>query len=112
MKPPDNSYQRMLSRVFDDDISSGKRLFFIQGMWRSGTSWLGRMIGSHPRLYVCHHELQSFMGNLEIRQFGTDLAEHPFPLTVGRHIGGFQIIERALELVPSASRQSGRLLAR
>ena len=40
------------------------------------------------------------------------IAEHPFPLTVGRHIGGFQIIERALELVPSASRQSGRLLAR
>ncbi len=40
------------------------------------------------------------------------IAEHPFPPTAGRHIGVLQIIERALELVPSASRQSGRLLAR
>jgi len=41
-----------------------------------------------------------------------DIAEHPFPASAGRDYGVFQIIERALALVPPASRQAGRLLAR
>ena len=40
------------------------------------------------------------------------IAEHPFPASAGRDYGVLQIIERALTLVPPASKQAGRLLAR
>lgn len=61
------TFQNLLSDMFGEPVCSGERLFFIQGMWRSGTSWLGRMVGAHPRIYVSHQELQSFNRFFEIK---------------------------------------------
>ena len=64
--------------MFDEGISRGRGLFFVQGLWRSGTSWMGRMLNSLPEAYVCPHELHGFMRMFEVSQFGESLAENPF----------------------------------
>lgn len=64
--------------LFGPDAWSGAGLFFVQGLWRSGTSWVGRLLGSHASLYVCQHELQSFMRQFHVTQFGQPLGESSF----------------------------------
>lgn len=67
-----------LNGMSGEELSSGERLFFIQGLWRSGTSWVGRMIENQPQLYVCHRELQTFMKGFKVTQNEGDLADNPF----------------------------------
>ncbi len=64
--------------MFDADVANGRNLVFVQGLWRSGTSWVGQMIDSDPAVYICPHELQSFMRMLAVTQFGEPIASNPF----------------------------------
>lgn len=70
--------QRLLIDMFGERVASGERLFFIQGIWRSGTTWVGRMIDSQPQLYVCGRELQSFSKQYETTVLGRPVIDDPF----------------------------------
>lgn len=72
------SFESRLDGMFEHDLQSGQRLFFVQGLWRSGTSWVGRMLDDASQVYVCPHELHSYMRMLDVRQFGEPLATSPF----------------------------------
>ncbi len=90
-----SDFESRLQGMFDEDIATGKRLFFVQGLWRSGTSWVGRMLDSEPRTYVCGHELQSYLRLLRITQNGEPLESNPFVKTrldAGRKAGFLSIL--------------------
>jgi hypothetical protein len=61
------TFESLLVEMYGEAACAGEGLFLIQGMWRSGTSWLGRMMGAHPQVYVCQHELQSFSRFFEVK---------------------------------------------
>ena len=76
--PPDLAFEAHVLSMFEERFVSGAAFFFVQGLWRSGTSWLGRMLGSHPEVYVCHQELQTYMRECSVTAFGTELSLTPF----------------------------------
>ena len=72
------SFESRLDGMFDEGYARGRGVFFVQGLWRSGTSWVGRMLESHPDLYVCPHELHSYMRMVQVSQFGQPIEQNGF----------------------------------
>lgn len=73
-----SGFASRFSGMFDPAVSAGRGVVFVQGIWRSGTSWVGQMIDSDPRIYVCPHELQAYMRLTQVTQFGESLAANAF----------------------------------
>jgi hypothetical protein len=74
----DIGYTERLSGMHEENLISGERLLFICGCWRSGTTWLGRMLQDSPQLYICQHELQPYMTGYEFKQEDDHIDNHPF----------------------------------
>lgn len=57
-------------RPSDPAFQSGRRLFFVTSRAKSGTTWMGRLLGSHPRLFCDTSENYAFHLFTDVRHLG------------------------------------------
>jgi Sulfotransferase family len=50
----------------DGEFQSGKRLFFVTGRNKSGTTWMANILNSHPELFCDKSENNAFHPDMEI----------------------------------------------
>lgn len=50
----------------DEDLQSGKKLFFVTGRSKSGTTWMTFLLNSHPEIFCDKRENNAFHQDMEI----------------------------------------------
>lgn len=54
----------------DEDMQSGKKIFFVTGRSKSGTTWMALLLNSHPEIFCDKSENNAFHQDMEILFFG------------------------------------------
>jgi hypothetical protein len=75
-----NRYRQLIfnfkSYPLREDFQSGRVLFFVTGRSKSGTTWMGRLLNSHPELFCDVSENTAFHQDFEFTYFGKPTSSH------------------------------------
>jgi hypothetical protein len=80
-------YSRVIMRLkydpLNENFQSGRALFFVTGRSKSGTTWMGRLLNSHPSIFCDTTENSAFHQDFEYTYFGLPTA------SLGNYVGPY-----------------------